>query len=215
MYFLSSAAAVLWLQGSHWLSRARRFCLLHLKLPWERGKWKTVLSFHEAEAQHLPRGWVITNCCFRGASFPGLIPSESLGHVWGVQVGSHEGNTRMWSMEKAVTRVVWCAQSQHKETPFESLVAFLVILLKIKASGNYSRLEKSVSVGEGLGAREGGKEGPCGCHLHAAEPRRGAGARSSSSSISEIRVVLWSVRSCSLPWRMNPWQWQGGKPAVK
>lgn len=39
----------------------------------------------------------------------------------------------------------------------------MVILLKIKASGNYSRLEKSVSVGEGLGAREGRKEGPCGC----------------------------------------------------
>lgn len=38
----------------------------------------------------------------------------------------------------------------------------MVILLKIKASGNYSRLEKSVSVGEGLGAREGERKGPVG-----------------------------------------------------
>jgi len=62
-------SSAFWLQQSYWLSPVYRFCLLHIKLLYEKGKWKTLISFHESKAYHLPRWWVILNCYFWGAQF--------------------------------------------------------------------------------------------------------------------------------------------------
>lgn len=82
-----------------------RFCLLHVKLLHERGKWKMTISFHESKAHHLPRWWVITNCCFWGVWLLWNSAAGSLKCILrdaGLQPVGCNGNNRMWSMKKAV-----------------------------------------------------------------------------------------------------------------
>lgn len=72
-------------------------------------------------------------------------------------------------------------------------------------SGNYSRSEESVSVGKGLGVREGEKEGPCeSCR---AQIRGGCLQQDHRFNVK----FVWSLKSFSLPWRLNPWKRQGGR----